>query len=496
MREIPPTNYPWFESPFFEQLLEQSNLDQKTREIAKKIAEDGYAIVDDLGLEDMEETTDRIIEDLQPRYGDKGKVEEYWIYHDRIQDGWRFNRDIKRIATAPQILSLLRTLYQREPIPFQTLNFRKGTEQSTHSDIIHFSSMPLRFMCGVWVALEDIDINNGPLHYYPGSHKLPIIDLHDLGITGSYQNKPYQVYQIYEEFLQSLIEAKGLKKHTLSVKKGQALIWAANLLHGGEAILDPKRSRHSQVTHYYFADCMYHTPLLSDPFLHRIHFKKVRNIITGEILPHIYNGEKIEVHPEEYETERLQYLLLQAETELEQVRPKLLESQDEISRLKPQLKAVEEELERLRPEFYKFKGEAEELRPQRTILEAELEKLRSQLYQSLAEEKELQMKVEQYEKELAKLRVKLQETEAELEDLAVEKEEKEAELEKLRPRLKKAEQELEILRVQLRESEAENEDLAVEKEERETELEKLRLQLKEAEAELEDLRSRKELELS
>ena len=28
-------------------------------------------------------------------------------------------------------------------------------------------------MCGVWVALEDMDMDNGPLVYYPGSHKLP-----------------------------------------------------------------------------------------------------------------------------------------------------------------------------------------------------------------------------------------------------------------------------------------------------------------------------------
>lgn len=392
--EVPPTNYPWVDSPFFEILLEQANLDEKTQEIAKHFAENGYAIVEDLGIENIEKTADEIIEDLLPRYGDKGQVEEYWIYEDRIQDGWRFNQNVKNVATAPKILSLLRTLYQREPIPFQTLNFRKGTEQSTHSDIIHFSSMPLRFMCGVWVALEDIDLNNGPLHYYPGSQKLPIFDLNDLGITGSYQNKPYQVYPIYEEFLQSLIEAKGLKKHKLSIKKGQALIWAANLLHGGEPILDPKRSRHSQVTHYYFSDCMYHTPLLSDPFLHRIHFKKVRNIITGEIVPHIYNGEMIEVRSENYEIERLEYLLLKAETELEKVRPKLLESQDELSKLRPQLKAVEDELERLRPELYQYKGEAEELRPHRKILEEELERLRSQLYQSLAEVKELKSKEE------------------------------------------------------------------------------------------------------
>ena len=31
-------------------------------------------------------------------------------------------------------------------------------------------------MCGVWVALEDITEDNGPLHYYPGSHRLPDYD--------------------------------------------------------------------------------------------------------------------------------------------------------------------------------------------------------------------------------------------------------------------------------------------------------------------------------
>jgi ectoine hydroxylase-related dioxygenase (phytanoyl-CoA dioxygenase family) len=28
-------------------------------------------------------------------------------------------------------------------------------------------------MCGVWVALEDVDAGNGPLFYYPGSQRLP-----------------------------------------------------------------------------------------------------------------------------------------------------------------------------------------------------------------------------------------------------------------------------------------------------------------------------------
>ena len=61
------------------------------------------------------------------------------------------------------------SFYGREPLPFQTLNFRVGTQQEPHSDAFHFNSDPPGFMCGVWVALEDIDEASGPLVYFPGS---------------------------------------------------------------------------------------------------------------------------------------------------------------------------------------------------------------------------------------------------------------------------------------------------------------------------------------
>ena len=379
---IPEMNLPWVDSPFFEQIFNQLNLDNYTREIVKQFAEQGYVIIDDLGIENISEIVDRIVKDLTPIYGEKGKVKSAWIYNDRIQDAWTFNQDVKKIATAPHIINLLKILYQREPIPFQTLNFRFGTEQSTHSDSIHFSSVPARFMCGVWVALEDIDANNGPLHYYPGSHKLPIFELNDLGITGSYQNKPYDIYPVYEEFLQSLIEYNGLKKVELYVKKGQALIWAANLLHGGSTVLDKNRTRYSQVTHYYFSDCMYYIPLLSDPFISRIHFKEVKNIITEEVVNHIYNGDKIKINPEEYEIERLKYQLLQFEEELVKLRPIAMESQDELNVLKPQLQTVESELEKLRSRLYDSQAELGLLKSQNQLLETELKRLIIKLYQN------------------------------------------------------------------------------------------------------------------
>ena len=379
---IPVMNMPWVDSPFFERTFSQLNLDNETRKLVKQFAEQGYVIIDDLGIENITEIIDSIVKDLTPIYGEKGKIKSAWIYHDRIQDAWTFNQDVKKIASAPQIINLLKILYQREPIPFQTLNFRFGTEQSTHSDSIHFSSVPARFMCGVWVALEDIDANNGPLHYYPGSHKLPIFELNDLGITGSYQNKPYDIYPVYEEFLQSLIEDNGLKKVELYVKKGQALIWAANLLHGGSKVLDKNRTRYSQVTHYYFSDCMYYIPLLSDPFISRIHFKEVKNIITEEVVNHIYNGEKIKINPEEYEIERLKYKLLQFEEELVKLRSIAMESQGELNVLKPQLKAVESELEKLRSKLYNSQTELELLKSQNLVFEEELKRLRTNFYQN------------------------------------------------------------------------------------------------------------------
>ena len=181
----------------------------------------------------------------------------------RIQDAWRTDADVRGLALNARILDTLQLLYGREAFPFQTLNFPVGTQQLTHSDTIHFHSMPTDFMAGVWVALEDMDEQNGPLHYYPGSHTLPHVTMDDLGVSG-WKQRGYALYEShYEPGIQKVVADNGLIKRQARIRKGQALIWSANLLHGGDAILDPARSRHSQVTHYYFRNCRYWTPLYS-----------------------------------------------------------------------------------------------------------------------------------------------------------------------------------------------------------------------------------------
>src|SRR5258706_3229286 len=102
----------------------------------------------------------------------------------RVQDAWKTVPAVKAIARAPRVLQLLQQLYGRKPLPFQTLNFRMGSEQKAHSDTVHFNSRPAGYMCGVWVALEDVDRENGPVMYFPGSHKWSEVALPEVDAFG------------------------------------------------------------------------------------------------------------------------------------------------------------------------------------------------------------------------------------------------------------------------------------------------------------------------
>jgi ectoine hydroxylase-related dioxygenase (phytanoyl-CoA dioxygenase family) len=281
-------NRPWIDSPFFASALESCELDPETKKIVSFFAEHGYVIVDpqidDSTIEKVNATLrDRFVPTYEPYYADE----------TRVQDAWWFNEDVRQIAIAPRILELLEILYGRKPIPFQSLNFRVGSQQRTHSDIIHFDSIPYGYMAGVWTALEDVDLRNGPLHYYPTSHRFPRFDMHDIGITAT-GTVGYEKYPLYEDFVEALMKAQRADRVELKMKRGQSLIWSANLFHGGSPIADTDRTRLSQVTHYYFEGCIYYTPLFSDLGLGKIVTRTIHDMRTGQAVPQFYNGKEIE----------------------------------------------------------------------------------------------------------------------------------------------------------------------------------------------------------
>jgi len=213
--------------------------------------EKGYVVVD-FSLDPA--ILDRIVEKMEPEYG-----EDYRLLPTnptRVQNAWKTIDEVRQLATDSRISVALEQLFGRKSLPFQTLNFPIGTRQCTHSDAVHFNSIPAGFMSGVWVALEDIDETNGALRYYPGSHKLAETSMQGFGLETGYED-----YDKYEECVQKLIETQGLSAEYGTIKKGEALIWHPNLLHGGAPQTDLSRTRHSQVTHYFFENCKYYNPM-------------------------------------------------------------------------------------------------------------------------------------------------------------------------------------------------------------------------------------------
>jgi hypothetical protein len=292
LRSILP-GVPLVESPFFEEIAAESHFDSETARVAKELNEKGFAVLR-FPDEEFDGRAERIKQNLASRFDLESWRARGWKHSGgmRIQDAWSFDEDVRRIAANQRILKILSDVFGRKAWPFQTLNFPVGTQQHFHSDSVHFSSIPERFMCGIWVALEDVTEGAGPLEYYPASHKWPIIYNHQIGmrVTGS-NLKPSQ--ELYDNIWEALVEKAGIAPEHFLPRKGDALIWAANLLHGGSRQSDPNATRWSQVSHYFFENCCYITPMHSDVFIGKLALRELTDISTGAKVPNIYIDAKL-----------------------------------------------------------------------------------------------------------------------------------------------------------------------------------------------------------
>ena len=186
-------------------------------------------------------------------------------YGGRVQDAWKHTMAVRYAAADRDTLQLLSHLHGNSSAePFQTINFRRGTNQPTHSDVVHFDTLPQRGrMAAAWVAIEDIHPDSGPLIFYPGSHRAGLWDFDQLGLW----NVSGSDYGAYEKAVQRTIEDHNLAPKVATISRGTTFLWAASLLHGGSTQKAMNRTRLSQVTHYFFPtpDTTYFVPRYSPP---------------------------------------------------------------------------------------------------------------------------------------------------------------------------------------------------------------------------------------
>lgn len=211
-------------------------------------SKDGYVILKSYFDEKQINSVNKQIDVLI----NNGKVQ--WGYHDKIMFAFRQSEAIKSCANNTELLGILKLLMNKDMSLFQSINFLKGSQQKAHSDFIHMTTFPYGNIIAVWVALEDITNDSGPLHYYPGSHKLPYVTNKDFDNIGSRFKLGKSNYSDYENHIEKIIQAEKLKKKVFLAKKGDVFIWHANLLHGGDPVTNVQSSRKSMVFHYYSND--------------------------------------------------------------------------------------------------------------------------------------------------------------------------------------------------------------------------------------------------
>ncbi len=174
---------------------------------------------------------------------------------------------LKNIGEDKQLTELLDVLINGKAKLFQSINFLMGSEQDTHSDSIHMTTHPLGGLLGVWIALDDITTDNGPLHYYVGSHKLPYYLNADYDNEGSYFMLGKNNYDAYEKMIANKIVEHKIEKTNFIAKKGDLLIWHANLFHGGNKHIDKTKSRKSMVLHYFNEEAICYHEVTQRPAL-------------------------------------------------------------------------------------------------------------------------------------------------------------------------------------------------------------------------------------
>src|ERR687888_964682 len=134
----------------------------------ERFARDGFVVIDDPCPPEL---LDAVVADADGLYNDAfhpgpdvtrdGVVytsDARWVgrYHwCRVKNAWKLSPSIRATALAPRVLAITEELFGRRVLPFQTLNFPVGTQQSPHIDAFFFHSDPPGYMCGVWIALED-----------------------------------------------------------------------------------------------------------------------------------------------------------------------------------------------------------------------------------------------------------------------------------------------------------------------------------------------------
>ena len=168
----------------------------------------------------------------------------------RVVDAFVPAPEALALFQSPALMQFLTAIFNEAPLLFQSLSFDQGSGQGLHQDTAYVVvDKPLE-LAACWIALEDVKPGSGELMYLPGSHRYPDFDF---GPGRKHWNSEADGNEPHDRWAQWLREEgdrRGLELQTFRARKGDILIWHADLAHGGLPIQDRSLTRQSLVGHF------------------------------------------------------------------------------------------------------------------------------------------------------------------------------------------------------------------------------------------------------
>ena len=221
-----------------------------------QLIEEGYAVIPNAVDAGVCEEALRQVDRLKEAHADivKKNADEFGHLYRVVNLHLALDGLKRAFAENQRGLEVCDRFFEESTSLYTSLYYERGSEQDFHRDTPYFSTKPAGKYLGVWLALDDVDDENGPLRVTPGSHMLPPIDVEKMAreIFPDPANIPsisMEGWNAYQEAVQQQVRAQGLSQKNVHVKRGDVIIWHPEMLHGGAPHINKKRSRRSLVMH-------------------------------------------------------------------------------------------------------------------------------------------------------------------------------------------------------------------------------------------------------
>ncbi|KMS58372.1 phytanoyl-CoA dioxygenase family protein [Sphingobium cupriresistens] len=252
----------WIDRSDWQQEIQARGLNLQQKAQVEKFASDGYIILEGAASHEL---VDAFQQRIETSFRDGNSDIIYQSHRDyitkrldhpadrmggRVLDAFVALPQALDLFHVPALFDFLRLIFDADPLLFQSLSFDQGSQQGLHQDTAYVVVQQPLQLAACWIALEDVQPGSGELFYAPGSHRLPDWNFGGDRKHWSMDEDGQETHNLWGAHLVENAQKSAKGVECFLAKKGDILVWHADLAHGGSAITNPQLTRQSLVGHF------------------------------------------------------------------------------------------------------------------------------------------------------------------------------------------------------------------------------------------------------